>query len=147
MVVGSYCHIFLLHEQGGGIFMKQLFLLFLGFVALTAFIGGALLISAPDGHTVRLSIQLLSHSPFDDYLIPGYVLFFVVGGSSLFALISTLRHLKKAYLFSLAAGGIIVVWILVQIFWMRTFYFMQVLYLAQGIFIFWFAKLERKIML
>jgi hypothetical protein len=120
--------------------MKQLFLLFLGFVALTAFIGGAMLVSAPDGHTMHLSLNLLSGGLLHDYTLPGFVLFFVVGGSSLFALMGTIRHHPKAYLFSMVAGLIILIWIIVQIILIRTLYFLQVIYILLGIFIVWYSK-------
>jgi hypothetical protein len=124
--------------------MKQLFRLFLCFVALTAFIGGTMLIISPDGHSVHLSDKLLGGGPFRDFSIPGYILFFVVGGSNLAALISTLRNQYKAWKYSLTAGIIIIAWILVQILVIRVFYFLQIIYLAEGIFIIWFAFNERK---
>jgi hypothetical protein len=124
--------------------MKQLVLLFLAFIALTAFIGGAMLISSPDGHTMHLSLNLLYPGPLKDYSIPGYILFFVVGGSSFFAFMSIIRHNAKAYLFSFTAGLIIITWIGIQIILIRTFYFLQAFYLALGVFILWYAKSVRR---
>lgn len=51
-------------------------LLFLG---LGAICGGAVLIISPSGKLMGMPLSLLKSSPFNDFLIPGIILFLVIG--------------------------------------------------------------------
>jgi hypothetical protein len=44
------------------------------FVGVTAIAGGLSLVVAPDGHLMRMSVELLERSVFASFLIPGVVL-------------------------------------------------------------------------
>lgn len=48
-----------------------------------AAIGGALLIARPDGHLIGARTSALTGSPFDTWLVPGYLLLVLVGGGFL----------------------------------------------------------------
>jgi hypothetical protein len=61
------------------------------------------------------STDLLSGSPFDDFLAPGLILFFVVGGGMLAAGVATLLRWKFADEMSFAAGAILFGWITSQV--------------------------------
>lgn len=124
--------------------MKQVYIIFLGFVTITAFIGGVMLILSPDGKTRHLSSSILHDGLFRDFRIPGYALSILVGGTCLIALTTTLLHLKNSNLLSLLAAINIIGWIGVQMVLTNEFYFLQFIYLAQGIFILFFAWSEMK---
>ena len=47
------------------------------FIGIGAVAGGFGLVSAPDGSALGLPLELLEHSPFRDYFIPGLVLLVV----------------------------------------------------------------------
>ena len=51
--------------------------LLLVFNGVGALIGGWLLITQPDGSALKLSLDLLKHTPFHNFLIPGIILFVV----------------------------------------------------------------------
>src|ERR1700682_2642760 len=72
--------------------------IFLGFGAL---FGGGALILAPDGHLLGMPTKLLSGSPFSSYLVPGLVLFTLIGLAPLLAATITVRRQALAPL----AGG------------------------------------------
>jgi hypothetical protein len=58
--------------------------------------------------------EWLEGSPFDNYFIPGLVLFVVVGGSFLGAAIAVFAELRIARNAALAAGAIVLGWLAVE---------------------------------
>jgi hypothetical protein len=52
--------------------------------------------------------------PFDDYFVPGLVLFLVVGGSLLAAAIAVFADLRIARLAALGAGLVVLAWLAVE---------------------------------
>jgi hypothetical protein len=57
----------------------------------------------------------LSRTPFDDYRIPGIILGSVVGGSQILASALLWRGASSAKRVSLAAGAVLLTWIVVQL--------------------------------
>ena len=51
------------------------------FVALSAFVAGAMFVVEPSGRLMGMTEATLARSPFGSYLVPGIVLFVVVGGT------------------------------------------------------------------
>lgn len=51
----------------------------LGFLGVRALLGGGQFVLAPSGRILGLSPSMVSGTPFDDFLIPGLVLFGVLG--------------------------------------------------------------------
>jgi hypothetical protein len=58
--------------------------------------------------------EWLEGSPFEDYFIPGLVLFVVVGGSLLAAAIFVFVGLHLARLVAIAAGVVVLGWLVVE---------------------------------
>lgn len=83
----------------------------LAFGALNAFGGGYYGLSGAEG----VPVELLEGSPFRSYFVPSLILFVVVGGSFLFAAIVVFAKSPSARLSALAAGAIVLVWIVVQV--------------------------------
>jgi energy-converting hydrogenase Eha subunit B len=81
------------------------------FVAFWAFAGGIGLM----GGGLDLSKDWLDGTPFDDYFIPGLILFVVVGGSTLAALLAVWRRNRFAGPASVVVGSILLIWIIVQV--------------------------------
>lgn len=79
-----------------------------------AVLSGLALVVRSDGRWLRLPIELLDHTPFGSYLIPGLVLAGVVGGVQLWAGRSVWRlqpgHLSHAAIAAAILGG----WIAAQ---------------------------------
>ena len=85
------------------------------FQALSGLGGGAFLIADPTGETLNLSLSFLINSPFPDYLIPGIILFTVLG---VYPLIVTAGLWKRKYwgwLGSIFLGIALLIWIFVEI--------------------------------
>ena len=86
--------------------------LLLAVVSLNAFAGGYLGISGAKG----IPVEWLNGSPFESYLIPGIILFVIVGGSFLFAAVVVLRKYSYGKIISIAASIILFIWLAVEIY-------------------------------
>jgi hypothetical protein len=115
-------------------------LLFLGFGALA---GGAMLIISPSGKLLGgLPLSILEHSPFADFLIPGIILFLVLGLSPCLLAVALVKKPKSRFAeyfnffkdmywgwsFSIYIAFALIIWIQVEtifvqsVGWLQTFY-------------------------
>jgi hypothetical protein len=85
------------------------------FQGLSGIVGGIGLVMDPTGATLQIPIEWLHGSPFDSYLIPGWILLVVLGIGPLVALGGLLRDRPWAKCASLAVGVALVGWIGVEI--------------------------------
>lgn len=85
------------------------------FLGIGAIAGGLALMLGPRGEIIPLHVSSLAGSPFDTYLIPGLVLFVVLGiGPFLAAGLAWRRH-PLAPLTALATGIALLIWLAVEI--------------------------------
>jgi hypothetical protein len=84
------------------------------FLGLGALFGGGALILAPDGHFLGMPTKLLAGSPFNSFLVPGIVLFTLIGVVPLFAAAITARRQAFAPLAAVAVGLILIGWVSVE---------------------------------
>lgn len=105
------------------------------FTGVTASWGGVELFGWPEGgapgFTVPLSV--LEHTPFRNFLVPGLLLFSGVGVPNLAAGVLTLRRHRRGEVFAFGAGGALTVWIVTEMAMLRSFHWMEGLYLAVGL--------------
>lgn len=115
-------------------------------LGLGALSGGAVLMAAPDGSIMNMPLSMLKYSPFPNYLIPGVILFTVLGVYPVVVAYSLWqrpawgwpdalnptkdRHWSWAA--SLSVGVILVIWITVQVLLIRSVAFLHVLYFIWG---------------
>jgi hypothetical protein len=90
--------------------------------SLGALWGGAGLIYDPTGGFMQMPLDFLSHSPFNNYLIPGVILFVVNGLMCLFAAILTIRRWKLYPQLIVLQGILLAGWLSVQIIMIQIFY-------------------------
>lgn len=90
--------------------------------AAGAYYGGNSLIRDPSGSSLGLKTDLLEHSPFTDYYIPGIVLFLVNGVFCTIALLAVLVRHQLGPLLVLVQGLLLTGWILVQMLFIQTFH-------------------------
>ena len=88
--------------------------------SIGAIFGGANLIDHPDGSSLQLSPDWLKHTPFDDYLVPGVVLFITNGLLGFIVLATLFLGFRKYPLFVIAQGVILCGWLIVQVVLIRT---------------------------
>ena len=84
------------------------------FLGVGALFGGAQFIAAPDGHLLAMTTKLLARTPFPSYLVPGIILFTLIGIEPLLAAAITVRRLAIAPLAAVAVGLTLIGWICVE---------------------------------
>ena len=92
------------------------------FNALSGIFGGGSLIFDPSGEFLQLPVQLLEFSPFNNFLIPGIILFTVNGLFNLFVGILGVRKNTWFPSLTIACGLLLTAWLTIQIIIIQDFY-------------------------
>ena len=87
------------------------------FVGIGAVAGGLGVILDPSGKSSGVSVDLLMNSPFKNFLIPGIVLFTVIGLTSLFVSFLTFKQHLLSGGATIVLGFIMILWIVLQVYW------------------------------
>lgn len=85
------------------------FLIF--FQAVSGLFGGGALVLDPTGSTLKMPLSLLDGSPFSDYLIPGMILFVVLGVFPAVVFYCLVRGEKWSWLGAVIVSVALIVWI------------------------------------
>ena len=131
------------YARPGTVRVLTLLLLVLGMNAAGA--GGAF-IAAPDGHLIEMPLSNLRNTPFSDFLVPGILLFFVLGiypmaiAYAIWArpswqwprLLNPFKATHWSWAGCLVAGAALIVWITVQVQWLQIV-FLHVLCFFWGV--------------
>ena len=123
--------------------VRNIHLSLLGFLGLSAIGGGGALIISPSGKLLGgLPLSILEHSPFNDFLVPGIILFVVLGIIPSFLVFGLLnkpssvlaerfnffKDMHWAWTFSIYVAFALIIWIQVEtiyiqgVGWLQTFY-------------------------
>jgi len=105
------------------------------FNLIGAFYGGINLIINPNGSSIQLSLDLLKHTPFNDYLIPGVILLSANGLFCAFVLLKVLKNSRTYGRLIIAQGIILTGWIIIQILLIRTIFALHFILGGVGIFL------------
>jgi FtsH-binding integral membrane protein len=97
------------------IWIRRLLLLLLLFQGATGILGGVRLVADPSGEGVGLSLDLLEGSAFSDYLVPGLVLFIVLGVGPLLAAYGVWRRHQWGWTSSFVVGAALIIWLAIQV--------------------------------
>jgi len=98
------------------------------FLGMGATSGGLMLLLNPNGTLLGMDLKWLENTPFNSYLIPGFVLFTLVGILPILTFVGLLlkpewrwpnklniyKNRYWAWAYSLYSGIIVIIWILVQ---------------------------------
>ena len=103
------------------------------FIGLGAVGGGLGLVLEPSGANLGMPLEMLNHSPFSNFLIPGIVLLIVNGLGSIAGSVLSFKRFQYAAEIALALGAFLVAWILIQVYWIHAFHWLHALYLSLGI--------------
>ncbi|MBU0927902.1 MAG: hypothetical protein KKA67_09140 [Spirochaetes bacterium] len=93
--------------------------------------GGLAAVSDPVS-PLGVPTEMLKNSPFSDYLIPGIVLMAVIGMGNLVAGFLAISRFKHSGLTSGAMGAVLVGWIVIQCFMLRTVAALHVIFFFIG---------------
>lgn len=117
-------------------------------LSINGLIGGMLLMIKPDGSMLQMDPTWLDKTPFQNYFLPGFLLFTFVGLLSMITTLGLLFKFKAASLnkvniypdrhwawtYSLYTGFSTIIWITVQLILTQYFWLQPViLFLATGI--------------
>ena len=102
-------------------------------VAISALPAGILMILQPDGSKLGIPIELLGTSPFSDFFIPGLFLFIINGLAQGFAGLSSFLQFKFYRTLGFILGIVLVLWIIIQVYFINPIHYLQVIYFIFGI--------------
>lgn len=123
--------------------VQSIFLIVLGFLALGAIGGGIILIVSSDGALIGLPLSEFKNMPFTSYLIPGIILFSILGVAPSLLIIALLKKPESkiaeqfnifgdmhwSWTYSIYIAFILIGWIQLQLIflqgsvhWLQTFY-------------------------
>lgn len=114
-------------------FLKILASFLLLFNSIGALYGGWHLINHPDGSSLKISLDLLEHTPFSNFLIPGIILFSVNGVFSFSVFILILLNFRRYPLFVYVQGILLAGWIVIQCILLREINFLHITLGSMGI--------------
>lgn len=111
--------------------VHQLVLWLCVFTGITA-VGGGLALATSRGDVNGPPLELLEHTPFKSFLVPGLLLLLVIGLGSLAAAALEARRIEKSEVAVSVAGAGLMVWIITQLALIRTVSWLQLLYFIVG---------------
>ncbi len=137
--------------------IKGTLLILLGILGLGAIFGGGSLIISPSGKLLGMPLTMLEHSPFNDFLIPGIILFFVLGVAPValvFALLakpkSKLAELLNIYgdmhwswTCSIFTAFALIIWIQLEMVFLQAVHWSHTLYMFLALSILFVALLPQ----
>jgi len=103
------------------------------FIAISAIPAGITFIIDPSGQLNGTTTELLTNSPFSNFLIPGLFLLIVHGVGNLFSALLSFQRLNIASFAGMLLGTILILWIIFQVAWIGLSSFLQPLFFAIGI--------------
>ncbi len=113
--------------------LLEKFLLFLHvLVGLGAMAGGLAAITDPRS-PLGITVEALKYSPFRNFLIPGILLFTVIGLGNIFSALMFLIKTKYQGYISSIFGWALVIWIVVQCIMLQAIVFLHVLFFVIGL--------------
>lgn len=119
------------------------------FEAIGAIFGGISLMNDPSGESIKLPVKLLEGTVFNSYIIPGIILFLVLGFFPLFLIfplifkpnwpiinkLNIYRNYHWAWTYTLYTSIILIIWINVQMMILSTGSIIQGSFGLLGVFI------------
>jgi magnesium-transporting ATPase (P-type) len=130
----------------------------LAFLGIGAIGGGGALIISPSGKLLGgIPLSLLKNSPFNDFLIPGIILFFVLGifpclvaysllkktANNLAESLNFFKDMYWAWSFSIYVAFALIIWIQVEMYFMQAVVWLHTFYMILAIVIIFVALLPQ----
>lgn len=106
--------------------------------------GGYGLTADPSGNRVKMPLELLAGSPFNNFLIPGLVLFTFIGVSSLVVAYLTANHFKHSSLLLIYQGITVWIWLIVELLIIKTLDPLQLVYGLIGLILILFGAMTKR---
>lgn len=111
--------------------MKKLLIFLHVFVGIGALFGGGGAILNPV-NPMGITIDVLKNSPFSSFLIPGIILFVIIGLGNLFAAGFLYKNYDYSFYVSHFMGLVLAGWIVIQCVMMRAINPLHIIYFTIG---------------
>lgn len=108
-------------------------ILLLVLIAANAIWAGYSFMSDSSGGGMGISSEYLRHSPFNNFFMPGMILFFFNGVLNIIALILLLIKYRKRFYVICFQGAVLLGWIVVQIIMLQEFNQLHYLMMVSGV--------------
>ena len=122
--------------------VRNILIYLLAFLSIGALFGGGILIISPSGKLIGMPLSMLSNSPFNNFLMPGIILFFVFGVFPIWVIyaliykpeskfterINFFNDMHWSWSLSIYIALALIIWIQVEmaflnaVSWLHTFY-------------------------
>lgn len=114
---------------------RNILITLLAILGISALGGGAFLVISPSGEMIGMPLSLLNKSPFNNFLIPGIILFTVLGIAPIILIYPLLKKPESklaqsfnlfndmhwAWSYAVYIAFILVIWIQIEIIMINTF--------------------------
>lgn len=119
----------------------------LGFLSLGSLFGGGALILSPSGQLLGMPLSLLKNAPFNNFMIPGFILFFVLGLLPILVMFALLYkpnycwayrlnlfyNMHWSWTFSIYIAFALIGWIQMETYFLQSVHWSHLLYVAIAI--------------
>lgn len=123
--------------------VRVLIIILLAINGIGAVFGGGSLIADPTGQSLGMSIDMLQHSPFKDFFIPGLILFGLLGIGSLVVCVIVVLRMNGYALWTIFIGFVLSLWIAIQILMLQDVHYLHIIFGCIGIMLVILGILER----
>lgn len=134
---------------------RNILLFLLAFLGLGALFGGGVLIISPDGQLFGMPLSMLRNSPFGSFLIPGIILFLVLGLVPIllvFALVkkpankraeqlNVFNDMHWSWAYSIYVAFALIIWIQMEMFYVQSVHWSHIVYMFLAVAIIFMALL------
>ncbi|MDG5789787.1 hypothetical protein QA612_20215 [Evansella sp. AB-P1] len=102
------------------------------FIGIGAIPAGVMFIIDPSGEALGMSVTMIETSPFQSYLLPGFILLLIHGIGSLTGGVLSFSKSRVAAYIGIALGITLIIWIIAQVYWMGLSSWLQLLMFLFG---------------
>jgi len=137
--------------------MKKVLIFLLAFLGVGAAFGGSVLIISPSGKLFGMPLSMLENSPFSSFLIPGIILFLVLGLVPMLLVFSLLKKpdykwaerlnffndMHWSWSFSIYVAIALITWIQIEMFYLQSVHWSHTFYMFLAVAILFIALLPQ----
>jgi hypothetical protein len=127
--------------------IRNVLIFLLGFLGLGAIGGGGVLMLSPSGEMLKMPVSAIEGSPFQSFLIPGFILFTVLGIVPLILIYALIKKpfwrlpeffnlftdMHWAWSFCIYTGFALIIWIQTEMTYMKMVHWSHSLYMGFAI--------------
>ena len=136
---------------------RNLLIFLMGFLGLGAFGGGGVFIISPSGDLMGMPLSVIQHTPFTNFLIPGIILFIVLGLMPIMLMYALIKKPKWrlpeffnffsdmhwAWSFTVYTGFALIIWIQAEMAYMNAVHWSHSLYIGLAVVILFVSALPK----